>query len=85
MIFHNNDFFSDCKGQQNWYQAVAVIEYVGSLSRAGVSNGHYICDVKDVGSNSWYRTNDSCNPIKLEVTEVSQNAYVVLYKRANDD
>ena len=58
---------------------------MGSLSRAGVSQGHYICDVKDVNSNSWYRTNDSCYPIELEVSDVSQNAYVVLYKRANDD
>ena len=85
MISYYIDFFRDYKGQQNWYQAVAVIEYVGSLSRAGVSQGHYICDVKDVNSNSWYRTNDSCYPIELDVSEVSQDAYVVLYKRVIND
>ena len=68
---------------QHWSQAVAVIEYIGTLSRAGVSQGHYICDVRDATTSIWYRTNDEKYPIKLDVSEVSKNAYVVLYKRVN--
>ena len=64
---------------------MAVIEYVGSLSLAGVSRGHYLCDVKDAKSNLWYRTNDERYPIQLEVTDVSKNAYVVLYKRTDEE
>ena len=75
--------FRDETGHQYWYEAVAVIEYVGSLSRAGVSNGHYICDVMDANTKLWYRTNDDRCPIQLEVSEVSKNAYVVLYKRTD--
>ena len=63
---------------------MAVIEYKGTLSRSGVSQGHYICDVKDSNSKLWYRTNDGHYPIELKVSEVSQNAYVVLYKRAEE-
>ena len=59
---------------------MAVVEYVGSLSRAGLSQGYYICDVKDVDSNSWYITDDSSYPVELEVSEVSRNAFVILYK-----
>ena len=83
IILLSNVLFRDGAECQYWYEAVAVIEYVGSLSRSGVSNGHYICDVKDPNSKLWYRTNDDRCPIELEVSEVSKNAYVVLYKRTD--
>ena len=63
---------------------MAVIEYIGNLSRAGVSQGHYICDVKDAKSKLWYRTNDGRLPIQLKVSDISNNAYVVLYKRIEE-
>ena len=63
---------------------MAVIEFVGTLSRSGVSQGHYICDVKDANSKLWYRTNDARCPMELKVSDVSQNAYVVLYKRVEE-
>ena len=87
MIFKinlNNYFFRDGNGDQYWYEAVAVIEYVGQLSNTGISRGHYICDVKEANSKIWYRTNDGRLPSELRVTEVSQNAYVVLYKRVDE-
>ena len=63
---------------------MAVIEFIGSLSRSGVSQGHYICDVKDANSKLWYRTDDSRFPVELKVSDVSKNPYVVMYKRVKD-
>ena len=63
------------------YEAVAVIEFQGTLSRAGVSQGHYICDIKDKESKLWYRTNDNRDPIQISTSEVSKKAYAVLFKR----
>ena len=63
------------------YEAVAVIEYQGTLSRAGVSQGHYICDVKDNNTKQWFRTNDNCTPVQIDTSDVSKNAYAVLFKR----
>ena len=60
---------------------MSVVEYQGQLSRAGESQGHYICDVKDKKSKIWFRTNDDCDPIQLSLSEVSRNSYVVLYKK----
>ena len=60
---------------------MSVVEYQGQLSRAGESQGHYICDVKDKKSKIWFRTNDDCDPIQLSMSEVSKKSYVVLYKR----
>ena len=63
---------------------MAVIEYVGTLSRAGLSQGHYTCDVRDKSSSIWYRTNDENYPIELDSSEVTRNAYVILYKRVDE-
>ena len=75
------NLFRDLNGLYTCYEAIAVIEYQGNLSRNQESQGHYICDIKEANSRVWYRTNDGCQPIPLKETEVSQNAYVVLYKR----
>ena len=71
----------DATGSVSGYEAVAVIEYQGTLSRAGVSQGHYICDIKDKETKLWYRTNDNCDPIQISISQVSKKAYAVLFKR----
>ena len=71
----------DAGGEVSGYEAVAVIEYQGTLSRAGDSQGHYICDIKDNDSKQWFRTNDNHTPVHIETSEVSKKAYAVLFKR----
>ena len=66
-------------GFQTWYEPISVIEYRGRLTSTGQSQGHYICDVKDVVSNSW--TNDNCDPVQIQSSNVSQSGYVILFKR----
>ena len=63
------------------YEAVAVIEFQGTLSRAGVSQGHYICDIKDKETKLWFRTNDNNDPVQISTTQVSKKANAVLFKR----
>ena len=41
-------------GFQDWYEAIAVIEFDGRLSPTGESAGHYTCDVKENITNTWY-------------------------------
>ena len=68
------------------YQPISVIEYRGRVtgsSRSGSradSRGHYTCDVKDISTNSWYRTNDNAIPLEIPVSDVSKQGYVILYK-----
>ena len=51
------------------------------MSSTGETWGHYTCDVNDVRSNSWFRTNDSNVPLKIQSKDVSKCGYVVSYKR----
>ena len=74
----------DSKGIENSFEVVAVIEYQGQVTASGHSDGHYICDVKDKNSKQWYRTNDDCSPKLMNVSEVTQNGYVFLYRRINE-
>ena len=61
-----------------------MIDFRGRLTNSGESQGHYICDVKDAQTKTWYRTNDNRNPVPIHMKDVSKHGYVVLYKRIQE-
>ena len=63
------------------YEAIAVVIFTGRVDNFGQSHGHYTCDVKDKETNTWFRTNDSTDPVPIESKDVSKIPYVVLYNR----
>ena len=63
------------------FEALAVIEHKGSMTTDGDGQGHYICDVKCVQTKTWYRTNDNMNPYPIDLSNVTKNAVVILYKK----
>ena len=69
----------DCR---EWYEAISVVEFNGTLSPTGDSVGHYICDVKDSTSSTWFKTNDDKHPVPISNSEVSKYGYIVLFKRS---
>ena len=73
--------YRDALGNESQYEVVSVIEFKGSLTATGQSEGHYICDVKERSNGQWFRTNDNDDPISIEAEDVSKSAYVILYKR----
>ena len=76
--------FRDSTGQESRYEAVAVLEYKGTMESSGESRGHYICDVKHKdGKQMWFRTNDNSDPIPIREEEVSKYGFVILFKRVN--
>ena len=64
------------------YEAIAVVTFSGRVDNLGHSHGHYTCDVKDKENNTWFRTNDSTDPVPIEAKDVSKLPYVVLYNRS---
>ena len=83
MKFMVNDIIicRDSKNSACFYEAISVVEFSGTLQSSGESQGHYICDIKDKSSKSWYRTNDNSRPFQIRLQDVSKYGYVVLYKR----
>ena len=74
-------FCRDNYGEQCFYEPVAVIEYIGNFNHLGQSSGHYICDVKKFPTKQWYRTNDSTDPVRIDLEDVSRYGYIILYSR----
>ena len=58
-----------------------MLEFRGSINSSGESQGHYICDVQDKTSTSWFRTNDNRIPVPIEPDIVSNLANVILYRK----
>ena len=73
--------FRDRIGNVGQYEAVAVIEFSGTVGTGGESQGHYTCDIKDKASQLWFKTNDNRSPIQVQTNDVSKLPYVVLYRR----
>ena len=73
---------SDVNDSEDRYEAISVIEFQGTLSFTGQSEGHYTCNVKDSSSSKWFKTNDGCDPLQVSTSEVSKCGYVVLFKQA---
>ena len=71
----------DSKNAASFYEAISVVEFNGTLQSSGESQGHYICDIMDKSSKSWYRTNNNSRPFQIRLQDVSKYGYVVLYKR----
>ena len=70
----------DDGGFYHLYEPFAIIAHAGEIKSTGESTGHYICDVKEKYSNSWFRTNDSNIPYQINDRDVTKDAYIVLYK-----
>ena len=75
-------FFRDSQGLNANYKAISAIEFQGRINSSGESQGHYVCDVQDNLSTSWFRTNDNSYPVQINQDQVTKKAYVVLLKRS---
>ena len=73
----------DINGLHSCYEAIAIIEHQGDITRGGDTQGHYICDIRDKWFR-WYRTNDNKNPIQLKISDVSRTGYAILYRRVSN-
>ena len=76
--------FRDVQGEVSSYEPIALIEFSGSINRAGHSQGHYICDIQVMPSKTWYQTNDNEHPKPIQEEDVTKSPYVILYKRSDD-
>ena len=63
------------------YEPVAIIEFQGTVTVTGESNGHYICDIKEKSTGLWFKTNDNLEPRQIGIENVTKNAYVILYRK----
>uniref|UniRef100_A0A7N8XR91 Ubiquitin carboxyl-terminal hydrolase n=1 Tax=Mastacembelus armatus TaxID=205130 RepID=A0A7N8XR91_9TELE len=74
--------------QNQKYDLYAVVDHIG-----GLRGGHYTATIKsqDDDENRWYNFNDKTvtvldyQPFQIDVTEISQSAYLLFYKKYTTD
>ena len=81
MNFYKVKYFRDKSGEVARFEPIALVEHQGYMSDEGQTQGHYICDLKDIESKTWFRSNDNQNPIPISLTNVTKKPVVVLYKK----
>jgi ubiquitin carboxyl-terminal hydrolase 2/21 len=72
-----NECYSDLHKRNTSYDLYAQIIHTGSCN-----NGHYIAQCKNKTDNNWYEFDDNViNKIKNEEDVISNNAYILFYKK----
>ena len=74
-------YFRDDVGCMGIFEAIAIIDHQGQMTRDGEGQGHYRCDVKQNGTQDWYQTNDNNEPVPILIDNVTKKAVVVLYSK----
>lgn len=73
-------YFRDMNADQRWFEPIALIQHQGNMTRDGKGEDHFICDVKENRSQTWYRTNDNRDAIPIYSDDVTKTPSIVLYK-----
>ena len=74
-------YFRDDVGCMGIFEAIAIIDHQGQMTRDGEGQGHYRCDVKERDTQTWYQTNDNNHPVPICIENVTDKAVVVLYSK----
>lgn len=70
----------DNNGTVSYFDPIAVIDHIGSVSASGDSRGHYLCDVR-TRTGIWMHTDDNKKPVQIKKKRVSKQGAVVLYHK----
>ena len=77
------DFFAyrDFAGDESTYAPIALIHHTGEVDEdRNTTRGHFMADIKN-NDDEWFRTSDNLPPVKIRTSDLSENAYMVLYKQ----
>ena len=79
----NNLSCRDSLGTFTAFEPIALVEHQGQMTQDGETQGHYICDLEDIESLTWFRTNDNQPPMAISLDCVTKTPVVVLYRKIN--
>ena len=77
--------FRDNSREYTQFEPIALVEHQGHISEDGETQGHYICDLEDMETSAWFRTNDNQQSIPIRLADVTHNPVVILYRKIKRD
>jgi hypothetical protein len=75
-----NMTLSDISGSKAVFSPIAIIHHTGQVT-GNTTSGHYQADVLDVTSNKWIRTSDDNLPVEILESTITDQGYIILYKK----
>ena len=70
----------DMKEKSSVFKPIAVIHHRGEVT-GNTTRGHYMADVLNMSTNTWFRTSDDEAPKKIPQCHVTNQGYIFLYKK----
>ena len=68
----DNCIIEDDEYKQHTYGPIAVIEHEGTFTTSKKTEGHYVCDVKNIQDGKWYNTNDESIPKYIPLKKITK-------------
>ena len=73
----------DSNGISAKFVPISIIHHRGNV--VGTSTeGHFLADVKNQNTNSWYRTSDNDHPVDITHSGLTKMGYIFLYKKSRN-
>ena len=73
----------DANGISAKFLPISIIHHRGNVVGKS-TEGHYLADVKNIETNSWYRTSDNDPPVDITHIGLTKMGYIFLYKKSRN-
>merc|ERR1711936_1329938 len=72
----------DFNGRTAQFEPISIIHHIGHVI-GNRTQGHYLADVKNKITNSWFRTSDNAPPEDITEIGLTKMGYIILYKKTS--
>ena len=73
---------TDVNGRTAQFDPISIIHHIGHVI-GNTTQGHYLADVKNKNTNSWFRTSDNAPPEDITEIGLTKMGYIFLYKKSS--
>ena len=73
---------TDVNGRSAQFDPISIIHHIGHVI-GNTTQGHYLADVKNKNTNSWFRTSDNAPPEDITEIGLTKMGYIFLYKKSS--
>ena len=73
---------TDVNGRTAQFEPISIIHHIGHVI-GNTTQGHYLADVKNKVTNSWFRTSDNAPPEDITEIGLTKMGYIFLYKKTS--
>ena len=74
----------DANGTSAKYLPISIIHHRGNVIGKS-TEGHFLADVKNNNTNTWFRTSDNDTPVDITEKGLTKMGYIFLYKKSRND